>query len=213
MKSSVNSFTFYFDYYNLIDTLPIEDKQTLLVAITDFVFKDIEPKLEGHNQAIFNTLKNQLNVSKNNSKRRTKKEPEENQKETGKKPNIKPEQNKTSVLSFIFNDFIFLHNRGLLRGKIEDWISYKEEIGKPFTAYSLKSFLNRIETKFNQFGEESIIDLIDYSLSNRYEGLLWERLKEKNKLPDWYKKEYKKEELSEEELKEMEELMKGFKDE
>ena len=68
MKSQVNSFTFYFDYYNLIDTLPIKDKKELLVAITDYVFKDIEPKLSGHNQAIFNTLKAQLNVSKNKSK-------------------------------------------------------------------------------------------------------------------------------------------------
>ena len=68
MKLQVNSFTFYFDYYNLIDTLPLKDKKELLVAITDYVFKDIEPKLSGHNQAIFNTLKAQLNVSKNKSK-------------------------------------------------------------------------------------------------------------------------------------------------
>lgn len=69
MKTNINSFTFYYDYYNLIDTLPIKDKKDLLVAITDYVFKDIEPELTGHNQAIFNTLKAQLNVSKNKSNR------------------------------------------------------------------------------------------------------------------------------------------------
>ena len=69
----INSFTFYFDYYNLIDTLPVKDKQILLVAIVDYMFKNIEPiNLKGHNQAIFNTLKNQLDLSKNNSKRRSK---------------------------------------------------------------------------------------------------------------------------------------------
>ena len=212
MKSTINSFTFYFDYYNLIDTLPLSDKQTLLVAITDYVFKDIEPKLEGHNQAIFNTLKAQLNVSKNKSKNAKK----NNQKEIKQKSNENQKEikqgNKTSILSFIFNDFIFLQDRGLLRGKIEDWINYKEEIGKPYTAYSLKSFLNKVETKLNQFGEESIIDLIDYSLSNRYEGLIWERLKKsKEIIPDWYKKEYKDEKCSPEELAELEELMKEFK--
>lgn len=197
MKSNINSFTFYFDYYNLIDTLPIEDKKILLVAITDYVFKDIEPKLEGHNQAIFNTLKAQLNVSKNNSKRRTKKEPEENQIETGKEPNIKPEQNKTSILSFIFDNYIYLQNRGLLRGKIEEWIQYKEEKGKPYNAYSLKSLLNRIETKLNQFGEDKIIKLIDYSLSNGYDGLIWENLGRKTKeqpIPDWFQKEVERKE-------------------
>ena len=66
--NNINSFTFYYDYYNLVDTLPLKDKSILLVAILDYVFKDIEPKLEGHNQAIFNTLKAQLNVSKNKSK-------------------------------------------------------------------------------------------------------------------------------------------------
>ena len=122
--------------------------------------------------------------------------------------------NKTSILSFIFNDFIFLQDRGLLRGKIEDWINYKEEIGKPYTAYSLKSFLNKVETKFNQFGEEKIIELIDYSLSNRYDGIIWERLKKdesKEIIPSWYKKEIKNEKCSPEELAELEELMKEFK--
>ena len=65
--NKVNSFTFYFDYYNLIDTLPIEDKKELAVAILDYVFKDEMPNLKGHNLAIFNTLSHQLNLSKTNS--------------------------------------------------------------------------------------------------------------------------------------------------
>ena len=104
--NSVNSFTMYFDYFNLIDTLPLKDKSALLVAINDYMFKDIEPNLTGHNQAIFNTLKNQLNVSKSNSKRRnrttTKQQLNNNQEETETKPNEEPKENKTSILSFIF---------------------------------------------------------------------------------------------------------------
>jgi len=97
------SFTFYEDYYNLIDTLKKRDKQLLLEAIVDYVFKDIEPKLSGHNKAIFNTLSHQLDLSKNNSKRRTKREPNTNQNETEEKPTT----NKTSVLSFKFNNNIY----------------------------------------------------------------------------------------------------------
>lgn len=118
--TQVNSFTFYFDYYNLIDTLPLKDKQILLVAITDYMFKDIEPdKLNKHNQAIFNTLKSQLNVSKKNSKIRvknenqneTKEEPNENQNKTKTKPNEnqnetkkEPKKNKTSISNNIYNN-------------------------------------------------------------------------------------------------------------
>lgn len=94
------SFTFYEDYYNLIATLPKKDKQALLEAITDYVFVDKQPSLTGHNQAIFNTLSHQLDVSKNNSKRRTKQEPNENQIITKQEPKT----NKTSILSFKFNN-------------------------------------------------------------------------------------------------------------
>ena len=36
--NDINSFTFYKDYYYLIDTMPIEDKKELAVAILDYVF-------------------------------------------------------------------------------------------------------------------------------------------------------------------------------
>lgn len=104
------SFTFYEDYYNLIDTLPNKDKKILLEAIVDYVFKDIEPKLTGHNKAIFNTLSHQLNLSKNNSKRRTKQEPNENQIKTENEPN----KNKTRVLSFKFNNNIYNYIENIL---------------------------------------------------------------------------------------------------
>ena len=110
-ENNVNSFTFYRDYYNLVDTMPERDKKELLVAITDYIFKDKEPNLTGHNLAIFNTLKNQLNVSKHNSKRSSGNgAPKGNQnaskkqteKQTENKPEDEPKTNKTSVLCFIF---------------------------------------------------------------------------------------------------------------
>lgn len=104
------SFTFYEDYYNLIATLPKKDKQALLEAITDYVFIDKEPNLNGHNQAIFNTLSHQLNVSKSNSKRRTKEEPKENRNETEQQPKT----NKTSILSFKFNNNIYKYIENIL---------------------------------------------------------------------------------------------------
>lgn len=99
----VNSFTFYRDYFELIDTLNSKDKKELLVAITDYVFKDKTPNLTGHNKAIFNTLSHQLNVSKSNSKRRTKTKPNENQ--------IKTEKKQNRVLSFKFNIYKYIEDK------------------------------------------------------------------------------------------------------
>lgn len=182
--NSVNSFTMYFDYYNLIDTLPSKDKATLLVAINDYMFKDIEPNLTGHNQAIFNTLKNQLNVSKSNSKRRAKKEtetePKENQKETETKPNEEPKENKTSILSFKFyiSNFIFINNNNLLISKIEEWLNYKKQRkDKPYTEIGLNTLLKRIDKATEENGPDKVIDVIDYSIANNYQGIVFDRLK------------------------------------
>jgi CRISPR/Cas system CSM-associated protein Csm2 small subunit len=187
--NKVNSFTFYWDYYNLIDTMPIEDKKVLAVAILDYVFKDEIPSLNGHNQAIFNTLSKQLNLSKNNSKRSTGKKPEENQKAnrketkraTGEKPKSKPEQNKTSILSFKFyiSNFNNLNSNELLRNKIEDWYNYKLERREPYKESGLKTLLAKIDKATNQYGVEKVIDLIDESMANGYKGIIWEKLEKK----------------------------------
>lgn len=189
--NSVNSFTMYFDYYNLIDTLPSKDKATLLVAINDYMFKDIEPNLTGHNQAIFNTLKNQLNVSKSNSKRRnrttTEQQPNNNQKETETKPNEEPKENKTSILSFKFyiSNFKFINNNNLLISKIEEWINYKKQRkDKPYTEIGLNTLLKRIDKAVEEHGTNKVVDLIEECIANNYQGIIFEKLKKGQAYPN-----------------------------
>ena len=188
--NSVNSFTMYFDYFNLIDTLPLRDKATL-VAINDYMFKDIEPKLSGHNQAIFNTLKNQLNLSKSNSKRRnrttTEQQPNNNQKETETKPNEEPTENKTSILSFKFYiyNFKFINNNNLLISKIEEWINYKKQRkDKPYTEIGLNTLLKRIDKAVEEYGTNKVVDLIEECIANNYQGIIFEKLKKGQAYPN-----------------------------
>lgn len=214
--NSVNSFTMYFDFFNLADTAPSIDENTLnkikvflnkikisedekftieyiltnlnkaalLVSINDYMFKDIEPNLTGHNQAIFNTLKNQLNVSKSNSKRRnrttTEQQPNSNQKETETKPNEEPKQNKTSILSFKFyiSNFKFINNNNVLISKIKEWLNYKKQRkDKPYTEIGLTTLLKRIDNTVEEYGPDKMIDVIDYSIANNYQGIVFDRLK------------------------------------
>ncbi len=107
--NEIKSFTFYSEYFKLIDNLSTrEEKEKLLYEIFEYVFKDIEPNLKGMSEAIFINLKRPIDISKSQSKRRLKKEtkdeninprktgekPEENQSKTGEKP-----QQNTSMMS------------------------------------------------------------------------------------------------------------------
>ena len=218
--NDINSFTFYKDYYYLIDTMPIEDKKELAVAILDYVFKDLEPDLNGHNQAIFNTLSRQLDCSKNKSKSARKiNQIEIKQKSNQKQTEIK-KGNKTSVLSFKFyiSNLEFLKDRGLLRGKIEDWLDYKWERKEPYKETGFKSLMTRIEKYTKKFGEEKMIELIDECMASNYKGIIFEKL-DKHNLPDKTKLEREKlkkfdnahsEEATPEEMKEMDEFLKQF---
>lgn len=218
--NDINSFTFYKDYYYLIDTMPIEDKKELAVAILDYVFKDLEPNLNGHNQAIFNTLSRQLDCSKNKSKSARKtNQIEIKQKSNQNQTEIK-KGNKTSVLSFKFyvSNLEFLKDRGLLRGKIEDWLDYKWERKEPYKETGFKSLMTRIEKYTKKFGEEKMIELIDECMASNYKGIIFEKLDKQN-LPNKTKSEREKlkkfdnahsEEATPEEMKEMDEFLKQF---
>ena len=210
--NGINSFTFYFDYYNLIDTMPLEDKKALLVAITDYVFKDTEPVLEGHNQAIFNTLKAQLNVSKNNAKRRTEKETGST---TGKKPEAQPEENKTSILSFKFyiSNLDFYKDRELLRGKIEEWLKYKNERKEKYTETGFKSLLTQIQKNCETYTEEQVESLIDESMANNWRGIIFDKLKncKKQSTSQWLNQKIEKQAISSEEKQELDTMFDEFK--
>lgn len=226
--TQVNSFTFYFDYYNLIDTLPLKDKQILLVAITDYMFKDIEPdKLNKHNQAIFNTLKSQLNVSKKNSKIRvknenqneTKEEPNENQNKTKTKPNEnqnetkkEPKKNKTSISNNIYNNTYLEGVIGGDEAKIVDLFQSKGIM------YSNTPEEQNIVKYLTTVDEELIKECIEDALIknkgniNYIFGIIKNKVRDaekrkkalpKKETPKWFDKEQKKDEQGLDELKEI----------
>lgn len=201
MENNINSFTFYRDYFNLVDTIPSKDKRILLEAIVDYVFKDIEPNLIGHNLAIFNTLKNQLNLSKTNSKRRikkeeninTKEEPKENQKETKKEP----KKNKTSILSFKFYIYNFIFNKLIdkninqedinkLKDNIYSWLEYKQERKEMYKEKGLHSLIVQVENNASKYGVDAVCDLITECMASNYKGIIFEKLKKQHQPQQQY---------------------------
>ena len=217
--NEVNSFTFYRDYYNLIDTMPIEDKEVLAIAILDYVFKDVEPELTGHNQAIFTTLSHQLDVSKNKSKSAKK----ENQKEIKKKSNENQmkinKDNKTSILSFKFliSNFKFSNNNINLKNKLEEWLKYKWERKEYYKETGFNTLLARIDRATSQYGVETVINLIDECMANNYKGIIFEKLQKSSQkkviTTEWLNNDIESLEASDEDIRKLEERMRRVKNE
>lgn len=64
----MNGFTIYKEYYELITLLTEREQQELLLAITKFMFEDVEPTLNNKQTKIFNNLRRPLEKSKKRSK-------------------------------------------------------------------------------------------------------------------------------------------------
>ena len=104
----MNGFTIYKEYYELITLLTEREQQELLLAITKFMFEDVEPTLNDKQTKIFNNLRRPLEKSKKRSKcgsitksnenqEENEIETKENQKEIKRKSkeNQKENENKT----------------------------------------------------------------------------------------------------------------------
>ena len=79
-------------------------------------------------------------------------------------------QLKTIRDSFVFTEA--LHN------KVNDWLDYKKEKRQPYKPKGLQSLLSQIQQQYFQYGEQSVISIINLSMANNYEGILWAKIAE-----------------------------------
>jgi len=206
--NKVNSFTFYYDYYYLIDTMPIEDKKELAVAILDYVFKNKKTNLNGHNQAIFNTLSHQLDVSKNKSKCASKENQIDNQQEIKSKSNENQMSKQNSILSFKF----YISNLNInnqLKDKITQWLDYKTERKEYYKETGFKALVSKIIKSSDVYGLKPVIDLIDECMASNYKGIIFDRFKNTKKepiVPSWFNQKIEERKLTAEEQKEYDEI-------
>lgn len=86
-----------------------------------------------------------------------------------------PKKKKTSV--DLFNE---LENGRLspVFDTVLKWMQYKDESGKPYkTETGMKSFITQVEKHLHEFGAAAVADCIELSMSNNYQGVVWDRLK------------------------------------
>lgn len=92
-------------------------------------------------------------------------------------PPYEGEQPKKTSLE----ELIVEHNLSQpLSQAIHDWLSYKKERRFTYKEQGLKTLIKTISDKSKKHGEDKVIDLIAESISNGYQGIVWDKLSNKN---------------------------------
>ena len=62
------------------------------------------------------------------------------------------------------------------------WMQYKDEIKKPYKSkIGMKSFITQVENNLQKYGVAAVVDCIELSMSNNWQGVAWDRIKNARK--------------------------------
>lgn len=222
--NKVKSFSIYDNYYKLFKWLPKDEKLKVSLAVFEYVFEDKEPtQLNEQGLDVWDNLKRLLDKGKKQSlialKRWSKKDAEEDAEEdatNNAKSNAKEYAKKdANNISYLIINNLFIKDRGLLRGKIEEWVSYKKERkDKEYTEIGFKRLLSQIENNVNKYGEETVIELIDDCMASNYKGIVFDKLKnqktKKSIVPEWHDKKISATQATLEEQEEIKKMLEEF---
>lgn len=63
-----------------------------------------------------------------------------------------------------------------LQAAVRDWLSYKKEKRQGYKETGLKSLLSQIRKAADEHGDDAVIDVIHTSMSSNYQGIVFDRL-------------------------------------
>lgn len=69
-----------------------------------------------------------------------------------------------------------------LREAVDDWLKYKAERRQAYKETGLKSVLTQISKNAKLYGDAAVADVIRQSMANNYQGITFDKLKNKPKL-------------------------------
>ena len=125
-----------------------------------------------------------------------------------------PQANTVFLISnfFISNfNYLDISNKEKLKNKILEWNQYKIEKKKKYTETGIANLLKQIDKHVKEYGVNAVIELIDECMANNYQGIIFDKLKEKKqKVPVWLNQKIVRQNLSESEASEIKELFKEF---
>lgn len=67
-----------------------------------------------------------------------------------------------------------------LNQAVEDWLAYKKEKRQKYAPRGKQTLLKTIAKKADEFGDEAMIEAIEQTMANGYQGIVWEYLQKKS---------------------------------
>ena len=202
--SVVKGFTFFKSYYECLEDLETEDKNEVLNAILDYVFKDKKPRFKGTKKAIWTLIEPNLNTSKNRSnsnsgaptgnKNACKTRANEGSEETIKKQS-KNNQNSTKKQSITslslslsyslsnslsYNNNINIKNNNILNNLFIEYLILREENNYSMNEVVIKRLLETLDKAQN---DEERKEMMELAITKKWkEFYLINEPKEKDKI-------------------------------
>lgn len=63
---------------------------------------------------------------------------------------------------------------------VNEWFEYKREKGKKYTERGRSTFLKKIKKSAEEYGDSAVVEVIEDSMANEYQGVVWDRLGKNN---------------------------------
>lgn len=164
--------------------------------LSDGIWVNLKMILDNTKSRILNGKKGGRNSNTNELGYETQKPKSEPNMEPNHKPNYepnlepkveanhkaKPQANTVFLISnfFISNfNYLDIFNKEKLKNKILEWNKYKIEKKKIYTETGLNNLLKQVEKCTEKYGLENMIDLIDECMANNYQGIIFDKLKDR----------------------------------
>jgi hypothetical protein len=93
--------------------------------------------------------------------------------------NIKNDKNDKNIIPYPLEEFEF---SSTMESKIKEWITYKIEKKDTYQPTGFKNLMTVIKKNIAQYGEQSVLDLIDSCMANNWKGIIWERITKEAKI-------------------------------
>ena len=202
--NKINSFAIYREYWELITLLNEKEQSNVLMAVFKYMFEDEEIKLSEREKKVFVNLKRPLDKSKNKANNaRTR----QNQKEIKSKSNENQNTFKEEAhqdVNVIVNDNVYVNNiysylednfgRTLSSIEYEEVSSWKDN---ELTRYAIKQAV--LNGKYNIKYISAILNSFKKNNITSVQQAQQESTRFKNgNVPEWFGKEIKQKEISDE---------------
>ena len=223
--NTINSFTIYREYYDLITLLSEKEQANVLLAIVKYVFDDEEIKLSEKENKVFVNLKRPLEKSKSRSQNANKNKSNQNQNEI----KLKSKRYTHHDVNVYVNDNV-LEDKGYGEKKpFEEIINYLNKKVNSNYKVSSKSTQSKINARLNEgYKLDDFIAVIDKKydewkgtefeqylcpetlFGTKFEKYLNQKTSSGKKITtaEWLDKKVQSEQATEEEIKKLEERMK-----